>query len=104
MQNVFSTYEPVPLEQMPIHHESLQLRQSLTIVEDETFIGRLYVDVIPAEMEGETVIRYHLTARGHPFEPTLDGVMGFLDTGRRVIVEYFDRSTSPDMHRIWERK
>ena len=104
MQNAFSIYKPIPLEQLPINHESLQLRQSFTIVENDEFIGRLYIDIAPAEMESETVIRYHLTARGHPLESTIDGVMGFLDLGRRVIVEYFELSTSPDMHRVWERE
>ena len=104
IQNVFSVYEPIPLGRLPINQESLQLRQSFTIAKEGGFIGRLYLDVTPAEMEGETVIRYNLTARGHPVEPTIDGVMEFLDLGRRVIVEYFEKSTSPDMHRIWERE
>ena len=104
MQKVFSIYEPLSLEELPIKHESLQLRQSFTIDEKGKFIGRLYVDVTPAEMEGETVIRYHLTARGHPLEPNIDGVMEFLDFGRRVIVQYFEQSTSLDMHRVWEKE
>ena len=57
---------------------------------------------MPAEVDGNPVVRYHLTARGSPVTKSVDDAMAFMDLGRELIVTYFEKSTSPDMHKIWE--
>lgn len=47
--------------------------------------------------------RLTLTVRGVPVEDTPEAGLGFLDAGRREIVESFTQLTTPEMHERWER-
>ena len=104
MHNAMTTHQPPMLDNLPASYEQSQLRQSFIIHDDDEFIGRLYTELSPIEIDGEAVIRYDLTARGRPKSPTVEGAMEFLDLGRRLIVECFERSTSADMHEIWGKE
>ena len=104
MHEVFATLAPSLPGSLPLAHETSELHQSFAIVEDGEFRGRLYTEVAPVETDGQPSLRYHLNARGHPSEPTLEGVVAFLDLGRRLIVEHFAASTTPAMHEIWQRE
>ena len=103
MHKVFCLYSPVDAGPLPIAAEGLQWRQSFAISQESEFKGRLYTEITPAVVNGEPVIRYDLTARGHPQSGSIADTMAFLDLGRQLIVEYFARSTSSDMHEVWER-
>ncbi len=69
-------------------------------------VGRLHVAAMPArdQVSGETLTRLTLTARGLPLGNGLDGVLLFLDLGRRHIVKGFASMTTPTMHGKWRRK
>ena len=98
--------EQPPLPGVPIERagSQSQLGQTFIIHDGDEFIGRLYTELSPIEIDGEAVIRYDLTARGRLKSPTVEGAMEFLDLGRRLIVECFERSTSADMHEIWGKE
>ena len=71
----------------------------------EAPIGRLHVATQPAfrGTEAEPLIVFSLTARGAPSEPTMEGVMEFVDKGRETIVRGFTSMTTVEMHRHWGR-
>lgn len=104
MHEVFATVAPSQAGSLPLAHETSELHQSFAIVEDGEFRGRLYTEIAPVEADGELSLRYHLNARGHPCEPTVEGVVDFLDLGRRLIVQHFAASTTPAMHEVWQRE
>lgn len=104
MHKVFCLHSPIDVGPLPITGESVQWRQTFAISQESEFKGRLYTEVTPAVVNGEHVIRYDLTARGHPRSGSIADTMAFLDLGRQLIVEYFARSTSSDMHEVWERE
>ena len=104
MYKATSTHTPPTLSELPVQYEGSQLRDVFSIIDKDQFIGRLYAEITPVEEDGQPTVRYHLTARGHPKQPTVEGAMEFLDMGRRLIVECFDRSTSPKMHRVWGKE
>ena len=105
MHNVFATLAPSPKRTtLPLDYESSELRQSFAIQEDGKFLGRLYTEIAPVETAGQPLLRYHLNVRGHPFDSTVEGILAFLDMGRRLIVQYFAESTTPAMHEAWQRE
>lgn len=72
------------------------------------FLGRLHVTIQSAfrgpgddSDKEQPIFVLTLTARGRPTARGEDGVVGFLDLGRRAIVESFDRMTTPEMHEVW---
>jgi uncharacterized protein (TIGR04255 family) len=75
------------------------------LLNESGFRGRLHVEVEPA-LDAKTKAPLYvmtLTARGAPGENSLNGVVGFLDLGRRSIVKAFAELTTPKMHEIWRR-
>ena len=102
MHKIFRTYSPSVTDRMPIRAEALHVRQSFAISHESQFRGRFYIEILPAEVDGEPVVRYHLTARGNPATRSVNDAMAFMDIGRELIVTYFEQSTSPEMHQIWE--
>lgn len=71
---------------------------------ESRFKGRFYIEIMPAEVDGEPVVRYHLTARGSPATGSVNDALAFMDLGRELIVTYFEQSTSTDMHKLWEKE
>ena len=69
-------------------------------------VGRLTVDMKPgwSAADKRQVLVMTLVARGKPDTPTLDGVRDFAGLAREWIVRGFTGSTSPEMHKIWERE
>ena len=69
-------------------------------------VGRLTVDVKPgwSAADKRQVLIMTLVARGKPEAPTLDAVRDFAGLAREWIVRGFTDSTTPEMHRIWERE
>ena len=104
MHRAMTTYSPPVLADLPASYEQSRLQQTFAIEDDGQFIGRLYTELFPVETDGEATMRYHLTVRGRPKTPTIDGVLEFLDLGRRLIVECFERTTSTEMHRVWKKE
>ena len=104
MHNVFATLTPGPKRALPLDYEGSELRQSFAIQEDGKFLGRLYTEIAPVETDGRPLLRYHLNVRGHPLDSTVEGILAFLDLGRRLIVQYFTESTTPAMHEVWQRE
>lgn len=68
-------------------------------------IGRLHIDVQPAftPEDRRSIWVLSLTARGRPPQPTIDGVVTFLNLGREHILKTFIGITSPDMQAQWEK-
>lgn len=64
-------------------------------------IGRLHVSAQPAD--GQPALRFDLTARGAPSEPSFAAVANFLDQGRDAVVRGFTALTTPHMHTAWRR-
>jgi uncharacterized protein (TIGR04255 family) len=69
-------------------------------------IGRLHTSVRIAvrRMDGAPLLRFELTARGLPSDPSLEGVLSFMDRAHRWIVQAFTDLTTPSMHAIWRRE
>ncbi len=69
-------------------------------------IGRLHADLRPAHRnDNRTPIwSLNLVARGAPLGLGLDGVVSFMDAGRARIVAAFDRLTTEEMHREWNKR
>lgn len=69
-------------------------------------IGRLHIAAATARdrNSGSEVIRLTLTSRGLPLSHDVDGILQFMDIGRRWIVKGFASVTTEAMHRKWRRK
>lgn len=69
-------------------------------------VGRLRVAAHPVFLvsDNRAAIRLTLTARGKPDGDGVDGAMGFLDRGHEAIVRGFASITTPEMHKLWERR
>jgi hypothetical protein len=69
-------------------------------------VGRLHVEATPVrDLESdEELSRLTLTARGASLGKGIDGVLDFLDLGRRHIVKGFASVTTEEMHAKWRRK
>ena len=69
-------------------------------------LGRLLISVEPAYRtdDDKPILVLQLTARGRPDDEGIEGVLRFLDTGRKWVVRGFASITSPRMHEIWERR
>ena len=78
------------------------------VIKDDSgaFLGRLNADAQPALMTGDRtpLLVLTLTARGRPDGEGLDGVLKFLDRGRKWIVRGFVDLTTDQMQTIWERR
>ncbi len=69
---------------------------------DGQFMGRLYAQCDPAFDEaGKAILQFQLIARGRPSNPTLEGVIDFLNLGHARIVAAFDSLTTANMHAKW---
>jgi uncharacterized protein (TIGR04255 family) len=68
-------------------------------------VGRLHAAVAPArdQESGIALTRLTLTARGIPLGKGTEGVLAFLDLGRRHIVKGFASMTTGSMHKKWRR-
>ena len=69
-------------------------------------IGRLRFVIEPAlrASDAKPLFVMNIVARGQPIEGADDPVLGFLDLGRKWIVEGFTALTTPNMHETWGRK
>ena len=69
-------------------------------------VGRLHVSagVVIFRDAHTRALQLTLTARGQPLSSGVDGVLSFLDLGRRYIVKGFASFTRPEMHKIWGRR
>ncbi len=68
--------------------------------------GRLHLNVKPARRseDGVPIFVMELTARGRPLgEPTVEGVLAFMNAGRNAIVRTYTAETTPEMHEHWGR-
>lgn len=67
-------------------------------------VGRLLIAADPGRrQDGQRIIQLSLTARGVPQTTDFDGVVDFLNDGRRHIVRAFTQVTSAEMHKKWGR-
>jgi hypothetical protein len=87
--------------------QDARLAQTQQIV-DATgkFLGRLHMTVEPRlrRSDNSPMIGLTFTARGQPFSPDTNGVLGFFDLGRSLIVRAFAAITTEEMHREWGRQ
>lgn len=89
--------------------EAVSARFACQLQDDSSaFVGRLHVNVQSAFVaskqnasEDVPVFVLTLTARGRPLGEGEQGVLGFMDRGRRSIVTSFDKMTSTQMHEVW---
>ena len=87
-----------------ISSEQVDVRYHFTIPDaDGKHIGRLHITAAPAYIDmGKTPIyRLELTARGAPLGDGLEGILAFLDKGRKLVVQTFAEVTSPEIQREW---
>lgn len=78
------------------------------VMQDESNqpIGRLHLAAEPAyrTVDNQPIYTLTLTARGGPDEPSLQGALRFIDTGREWVVRGFAAITTREMHKIWGRQ
>jgi uncharacterized protein (TIGR04255 family) len=104
LHRLLRTFNPVQTETW-LKLESTRAAQQLLILDEETSkpIGRLHISVQPAfsSASKDPVYVLELTARGAPFEQSLDGVIAFLDRGREAIVRSFTAIASDEARAEW---
>jgi len=84
--------------------EQVQVAASYQIPNDDAKpAGRLHVTVQPAVRREDKapIIVINLTARGGPEGDGIDGILRFVERGRRWIVQGFTDLTTPEMHKSW---
>ncbi|HEY9756356.1 MAG TPA: TIGR04255 family protein [Oculatellaceae cyanobacterium] len=66
-------------------------------------VGRLYIQAEPAFdlRAAKPILRLTLVARGKPLGAGTDGVLKFIDLGRKWVVEAFAACTKPEIQKIW---
>ncbi len=104
---VFQGWAGTYRECSPLQLESSRIEvRHLIVGPQKEFIGRLYITIEPAfrRSDERPIFFMRLMARGRPLTPDYNGVLGFLDLGRRHIVESFDASTTPLMHELWGKR
>lgn len=71
--------------------------------DSHAFWGRLHAEVAPATRQpGKApLIALALTARGAPFDTSLNGILRSLDFGRDQVVFGFRSITTGEMHKAW---
>lgn len=69
-------------------------------------IARLHISTQPAysAADNQPIFVMNITARGAPFEQSIQGVLAFIDKGRELIVRGFKSVTTPEMHKVWGLK
>lgn len=73
--------------------------------DDDEPIGRLHARMDSGYSESEVpMFRFRLTARGRPYEESVEGAFRFFDVGREWIVQGFDCLTTARMHEIWGKR
>lgn len=82
----------------------VQLRH-LILDHAKQFIGRLHISIEPGfrRSDKQPIFVMTLTARGNPSSADVDGVLSFLDLGRKLIVNTFTSITTDTMHSAWGR-
>lgn len=90
---------------LPLENSRIEVRH-LIVGPQKEFIGRLYITIEPAfrRSDEHPIFLMQLIARGRPLTPDYTGTLGFLDLGRRHIVESFDAATTPLMHKLWGKR
>lgn len=85
--------------------ESARWGAQYILVKEEKRVGRLHVTADPANRrsDGAAVVVLTLTARGAPIGEGLEGIVAFLDLGRKAALDTFLAITRPEMHRLWRK-
>jgi uncharacterized protein (TIGR04255 family) len=88
---------------VPLALERMAVEASFEISSAGTRIGVLHLRFLPAlAKDGRTSLyALELTARGAPLGPGINGVLAFLDAGRKAIDRTFVDVTSQSMHEVW---
>ena len=95
------------LEPMPGELEEIRMNGSFVIPGPGGGpAGRLRFVIEPGfrTSDGQPLFVMNLVARGQPTPGSVEGIMAFLDLGRKWIVNGFTALTTPEMHKIWGRK
>jgi uncharacterized protein (TIGR04255 family) len=67
--------------------------------------ARLYLEIGKGlNKKNEQIIVMNITVRGIPQKNTKESAIDFLKNGRELIVNCFDRVTTSDAHKLWEKK
>jgi uncharacterized protein (TIGR04255 family) len=102
---VFRPLSPLP-SLPPVYLEDEILQASYIIGSQDEPAGRVHVKVQPAFSlkDDAPIFVMELTARGAPRSSSLDGVMDFLDQGRRAVATIFDSITTPEAQEGWGKE
>ena len=107
LDKIFLGWSSEYKQRAPLELEATQI-VCQHIINDEKgeFIGRLHMSIESGsrKSDDQPVFVMKLTARGKPLSPDRDGVLNFMDLGRRYIVEIFDAVTTPAMHKAWRKQ
>jgi|ERR1700674_781668 len=89
----------------PYIPETVEMRHRFVISEGSRKVGRLYVELQPANRQPDRapIWLLVLTARGLPLADGLEGALRFLDLGRREMLAAFISITRRDLQDKWER-
>lgn len=101
---VFRVWENNNENSYPLELEDAKFALRYVIPSQQNeFIGRLHISVEPAfsKQDDKPIFVLTLTCRGKPLDKGLDGILSFMDLGRRHIVNSFDAITTKEMHEIW---
>lgn len=83
--------------------EEVRLHYKYVIGSDGVRVGRLHVQCDPVidRKDGTPAFAFNLTARGAPFDESVEGVLKFLEVGREWVTRSFKAITTTEMHHVW---
>lgn len=105
IERIFSVCSTPGTNVAGMKFEQEQFVLTFLIEDDGRFVGRLRVDAEPRFRVRDKTALYvlKLTARGRPLKEGIEGIMGFMDLGRKLIVQTFADITTKQLQKSWER-
>jgi len=106
VQEVFSDYfvDPKYSDNLKLEHFSIKFRHLITNSDQK--IGRLYTNIDKGNLisDNSSIYILNFTARSHPTDQSLEGVMEVMDVMRSTINASFTAITTTNMHINWNKE
>jgi uncharacterized protein (TIGR04255 family) len=106
VQEVFRDYvkDPNYSDNLELEHFSIKFRHIIT--EESKKIGRLYTSIDKGNLisDNSSIYILNFTARSHPLDSSLEGMINVMDIMRSTINNSFTAITSITMHKNWNKE
>ncbi len=106
IQDVFRDYiiDPNYSDNLELEHFSTKFQHLIT--EEGQKIGRLYTSMDKGNLilDNSSIYRLNFTARSHPLDQSLEGMIKVMDKMRSTINSSFTAITTTNMHEDWNKE